>query len=412
MTRARPHLPLLLLLAAVAVAAASPATGQYVPPPGDAWEARAPADVGMDAAAVREAVAFAISRETDAPRDLKLNHYLSPFAREPFGDATGPFAERGDPSGVIVRGGYIVAEWGDPRRADNTFSVTKSFLTATVGLAHDRGMIPDLHAPVAVAMAPVQMVGPQRGIAASGAGRLGDADLLHPFDTEHNRRITWDHLLRQTSDWEGTLWGKPDWSDRPARDLAAELERPRHEPGSVWEYNDVRVNVLALAALNVWRRPLPEVLREHLMDPIGASASWRWFGYDDSWVNLDGRLVQSVSGGAHWGGGMTISARDMARFGLLTLRDGRWGDRQVLSREFLAMARTPTPVRSDYGFMNWFLNTGQEFVPSAPESAFLHMGAGTNMVYVDPENDLVIVARWIERGAMDELIGRVIGAIR
>ena len=58
------------------------------------------------------------------------------------------------------------------------------------------------------------------------------------------------------------------------------------------------------------------------MDPINASQTWRWFGYENSWVVMDGAAVQSVSGGGHWGGGMFISARDQARFGYLTLRRG------------------------------------------------------------------------------------------
>ncbi|MCV4785205.1 hypothetical protein OFM36_37820, partial [Escherichia coli] len=80
---------------------------------------------------------------------------------------------------------------------------------------------------------------------------------LEPFESENNKRITWEHLLRQTSDWEGTLWGKPDWADRPDRDVSAWLSRQRNEPGTAYEYNDVRVNLLALCLLNVWRRPLP-----------------------------------------------------------------------------------------------------------------------------------------------------------
>jgi hypothetical protein len=51
------------------------------------------------------------------------------------------------------------------------------------------------------------------------------------------------------------------------------------------------------------------------MDPIGASTTWRWHGYENSWIELDGRRVQSVSGGGHFGGGMFISAWDLARFG-------------------------------------------------------------------------------------------------
>ncbi len=129
-------------------------------------------------------------------------------------------------------------------------------------------------------------------------------------------------MLRQTSDWEGTLWGKPEWADRPDSDANKWLNRKRNEPGAIWEYNDVRVNALALAATCVWRKPLPQVLKESIMDPIGASTTWQWYGYRNSWIVLDGQALQSVSGGGHWGGGLFINAFDMARFGLLTLHKG------------------------------------------------------------------------------------------
>lgn len=401
----------LFVTTALLAATAAPAqrTPAYVPGPGDDWQRRAPAQVGMDAALLDSAVAFARASESTAPRDLELAHYQT-FGREPFGEAVGPFDERGDPAGIVVRHGYIVAEWGDPRRVEMTFSVTKSFLSTVVGLAVDRGLIRSVNDPVDPYLAPVFVLPPEGG--GRHAGGLGEGRPLRLFDTDRERRITWDHLLRQTSDWDGTLWGKPDWADRPLQDPREWLTRPRGEPGAAHEYNDVRVNLLALAALNVWRRPLPEVLREQVMDPIGASPTWRWTGYENSWVLLDGRAVQSVSGGGHWGGGMFISARDMARFGLLTLRRGRWGDRQVLSEAWVRMALTPTPVQPNYGFMNWYLNTGRQQLPSAPESAFVHLGNGTNAIYVDPEHDLVIVARWIANPALDGLVQRVTASIQ
>jgi CubicO group peptidase (beta-lactamase class C family) len=233
------------------------------------------------------------------------------------------------------------------------------------------------------------------------------------FASDHNRLITWNHLLRQTSDWEGTLWGKPDWADRPPRDqtLAQYRDRRRTAPGTFHKYNDVRVNLLAFAALNVWRRPLPQVLREYVMDPIGASNTWRWHGYDNSWVNIDGTMMQSVSGGGHWGGGMWISARDQARFGLLTLRRGQWRGQQILSETWVRMALTPTAVEPGYGFMNWYLNTRRELLPSAPETTFCHVGAGANMICAVPDRDLLVVVRWIETAAVDGLLQRVLAAI-
>lgn len=411
-------LPIALLTATVAVTACATARELdaqqrarqqiYYPGPDGQWERRSPRRLGMDSTRIAAAIAYALASETKSPRDLLLAHVQS-FGREPFGEAIGPFLPRGEPTGLIIRGGYVVAEWGDPRRVDMTFSVTKSFLSTVVGVAFDRGMIPDLQRPVHEQMAPVVMLAHPPRSAADVAVR--DPGIIHPFDTPHNRRITWNDLLRQTSDWEGTLWGKPDWADRPDSAAASWLTRARKAPGSSYEYNDVRVNALALAALNVWRRPLPGVLAEYVMDPIGASSSWRWYGYDNSWVVLDGAAVQSVSGGGHWGGGMFISAWDQARFGLLTLRRGAWNGRRILSERWVQMALTPTPAQPGYGFMNWFLNTGRKRLPSAPESAFAHLGNGTNMIYVDPQHDLVIVARWIDNGSLDGLVGRVIGAI-
>jgi len=147
------------------------------------------------------------------------------------------------------------------------------------------------------------------------------------------------------------------------------------------------------------------------MAPIGASPTWRWHGYQTSWVLMDGQAVQSVSGGTHWGGGMWLTAFDQARFGLLTLRRGRWGDAQIVPDAWFDTARTPTPAEPGVGMMNYFLNDARERLPSAPPTAFVHLGAGVNMIYVDPEHDLVVVARWIENRALDGLVQRVLAAV-
>jgi CubicO group peptidase (beta-lactamase class C family) len=394
-----------LLSLTVGPAAAQRRPAQGVPyVPGSSWERRAPAVAGFDAARLDSAIAFAVRSEARNPRDLEAAHAQS-FGREPFGDAIGPFAPRGAPSGVILRGGYLVAQWGEPDRVDMTFSVTKSLLSTVVGVAVDRGLIRSVYDTVAPAVGPIYPLhfGTDRG----RAERAGEPELLSLFATPHNRTITWDHLLRQTSDWEGTLWGKPEWADRPSNTPATWRTRPRLAPGTAWEYNDVRVNVLALAALNIWRRPLPEVLRDEVMEPIGASRTWRWMGYDNAWIVLDGRPVQAVPGGGHWGGGLFINAWDMARFGLLTLRGGLWGERRVLSQQWVSYARTPTGPNPGYGVMNWFLNTDRKWMPSAPPEVFGHVGNGTNLIYCDPELDLVAVVRWIDNGALDGFVQRL-----
>src|SRR6266853_1306162 len=354
------------------------------------WQHKKPEELGMDAGRLDDAVKHAIASENPATKELTLYLATTMGATEPFDTPIGPVKVRGAANGIILRHGYIVAEWGDPKRVDMTFSVTKTFLTTVVGLAWQRGLIHDVNDYAGDYMPP-------------------GVDL---FEAPHNQKIKWDHLLRQTSDWQGTLWGKPDWADRPEGEKPADWpNRKLWEPGTHYKYNDVRVNVLALAVLNVWRRPLQDVLREEVMEPIDASSTWRWYGYDNSWVEIDGQKIQSVTGGGHWGGGMFINAYDMARFGNLTLRRGKWKDRQLLSDRWIDQARTPTKPEPIYGYMNWFLNTDRKRWPSAPATAFAHSGNGTNLVYVDPEHDLVAVVRWIDPQVVDGFLKRLLAAV-
>jgi CubicO group peptidase (beta-lactamase class C family) len=370
------------------VASNALAQGAYFPDRNE-WQRRSPADAGFDPAKLDAAVQYAITSESPNPKDQALTQVQSFGATEPYNTIIGPMKVRAAANGLIVHRGYVVAEWGDTKSVDMTHSVTKSFLTTVVGLAWQKGLIRDVHDKARDYMPP-------------------GVDL---FDDPHNQAIEWDHLLRQTSDWRGTLWGKPDWADRPEGKPSEWSQRKLYAPGTRYKYNDTRVNVLALAALHVIRRPLPDVLREEIMEPIGASSTWRWYGYENSWIDLDGRKMQSMTGGGHWGGGMFINAWDMARFGYLFLRNGKWKDRQLVSEQWIRMARTPGSANADYGFANWFLNTGRKPLPAAPESSVTFRGAGQNIVYVDWDNDLVMVVRWIDKTEMlNELIGKVLAA--
>ena len=360
-------------------AAQAPAT--YFPERLD-WQHKTPEEVGMNGALVNEAVQLAIAADTPGTHDMMLFLHNS-FGKEPFSTLVGPIKDRGPASGLITRHGYIVAEWGDPKRADITNSVTKTFLTTVVGLAWQRGLIKDVNDYARDYMPP-------------------HVDL---FDAPHNQNIKWDHLLRQTSDWQGKLWGKPDWADRPVGEKPDDwANRKLYESGTHFKYNDVRVNVMALAALQVWRKSLPDVLREEVMDPIGASSTWRWYGYDNSWVEVDGKKVQSVSGGGHWGGGMFINSYDMARFGYLFLRNGRWKDKSIVSEKWIQMARTPGSDNKTYGYANWYLNTDRKPLPAAPETVVRFVGNGSNIIYIDWENDIVAVFRWIRGDAQQNAV--------
>jgi CubicO group peptidase (beta-lactamase class C family) len=365
------------------------------------WRKQDPSAVGLDKAKLDDAVAFAVAHENPDTRDLAVG-IPSQFKNEaPYNTVIGPTQARAGSNGLIIRHGSVAAEWGDTARADMTFSVTKTFLSTVVGVAFDRRKIRDVTDRVADYM-------PK------------DVDL---FTSEHNAPITWEHLLRQTSDWSGTLWGKPDWADRPPRGQTVDEwpNREMHAPGTFYKYNDTRINVLALSTLYVLKRPLPDVLKASIMDPIGASSTWHWEAYDNAWVEIDGKRMKSVTGGGHFGGGMFINAYDLARFGYLFLRHGKWNGRQLISEKWIGMARSPGPANPTYGFCNWFLNNPQKTadgaedvlpLPSAPRSAVTFQGNGVNVVYLDWEHDLLVVVRWIDSNrSLDQFLGKVIDAI-
>ena len=330
---------------------------------------------------------FAAAHETPWPRDILAHLEGGFFEGPPDNEVIGPAPSRGGPACVVFRRGQRVAEWGDTQRPDMTFSVAKSYLAILAGLAAADGLLPDLDARVS-------------------------ASVPHPaFEGAQNGAITWRHLLTNMSEWEGTLFGKSDLIDR-GRNLGVEGQgakrstRQLQPPGSYWEYNDVRVNALGLALLHLFRRPLPEVWAERIMRPIGASDSWSWRGYSTSGVEIDGQVMESVSGGGHWGGGIVINAEDQALVGLLAAADGAWQGRQLIAPEWLAQCRTPCALNPHYGFLFW-LNTGQTKWPSASEGAVCFSGAGGNTTWMEPEGDIVSVSRWLAPVALDGFMARV-----
>ncbi|RZJ26545.1 MAG: class C beta-lactamase-related serine hydrolase, partial [Haliea sp.] len=283
-----------------------------------------------------DAIQYAQQHEVRWPRDPQADparwgvHHDDP---PPFNRLRGPVHARGGVSGVIRQRGVELAAWGKPGRADLTFSVAKTFLAILAGVAHGQGLLPDPDEPV--------------GARVPGIG----------FDDAHNCQITWAHLLEQTSEWQGSSFGMPDQVEhyrRVAHDPHPPTgrkgeARPLGRPGSYWEYNDVRINQLALALLHLFRRPLAEVLRQTVMEPIGASGSWRWNGYDDAWVQLDGQRMPSVPGGSHWGAGLSISAHDLARVGQLLADGGRHDARQLLPHDWVERMARPGRVAPFYG---------------------------------------------------------------
>ena len=396
----RNFLAVLSLALCLCVSVASHVTeaqqGTYYPPKGE-WAKKSPAELGMDPALLKQAVDFALTRESNREMDFSDQERI-------FGTLLGSVPNiRAKTNGVVIYKGYVVAEFGDNTWVDPTYSVAKSMLSSVLGIAVRDGLITNLDEPVNV--------------------KVKDGG----YDSPRNAQITWKHHLQQTSEWEGNMWGKQDnFIGTEAFGEGEMKPREQMKPGTYYEYNDVRINRFALSLLRVFNKPVPDVFRDEIMNPIGASNTWRWIPYHNSFVEVPGkcpaaqtkpcapRKIASVSGGTRWGGGVWINAMDMARFGYLWLRNGKWGDKQIIPaayvKEALTQGGAPNSPQNGYGYL-WWLNTSGKALQGLPTNAFSANGAGSNTITVSPDHDLVVVWRW-HQGSAGEFARRVIAAIK
>src|SRR5712692_5488086 len=217
-----------LLVAAFAPWLAAQKTATYYPAPGQ-WQKKSPAELGMDAAKLQQAIEYAQAH--GSTWDFEKDQVRT------FGTVLGTLPkQRAATNGIILRHGYIVGEFGDTKANDPVYSVAKSFLSTVCGLAVDRGLIRSVDDPV--------------------------AKYIHDggYDSPHNAAITWKHHLQQTSEWEGSMWGKnADFLGVEQFGNGQRKPREIREPGTFYEYNDARINRFSLSLLRLFGKGVPEV---------------------------------------------------------------------------------------------------------------------------------------------------------
>jgi CubicO group peptidase (beta-lactamase class C family) len=146
------------------------------------------------------------------------------------------------------------------------------------------------------------------------------------------------------------------------------------------------------------------------MQPLGASRSWAWRGYDDAWVTIGDRRMQSVPGGTHWGGGVSISARDQALLGQLLLDGGCHAGRPLIAPDWVRRMREPCTIAPFYGWLMWLNPEGRIF-PGASAGASLMVGAGGHYIWIEPDFDAVVVVRWLDSAHLPGFMARVRAAL-
>lgn len=348
-------------------------------------------DTRVNSERLDEAVALASSGEPPLPREMRrwLHHTLS---SEPWPYVMGDVIDRGGPNGLVIVDGREVCRWGDAERREMTFSIAKSALASVAGVAFDDGLLPDLDEAV-VARVPLVAFG---GAIPGGV----------PDDATLARDITWRQLLTQTSDWRGTLFDIPWWADPQGEQSR---DDPPTIPGARFAYNDVRVNLCCLALTHLLGTSLEVALRR-VLSPIGVPHGWEWRGLHQMHTVLaDGSRLPVVTASGHWGAGLWLSTCDLARFGLLHLRRGAWRGTRVLSERWCRMMLAPTAAAPAYGLMWWrnpaagdasadpphgvLAGAGEQY-PGSGVLGFAAHGTGEQIVWCDPDRDLVAVVRW------------------
>jgi CubicO group peptidase (beta-lactamase class C family) len=288
------------------------------------------------------------------PADVGLDGGLLGAARD--------YALTGEGSGYIIRHGKLVMAWGDPRALYDLKSTTKSIGVTALGIALADGRISldDLAA----------QHHPEFGVPPASNADTGWLD-----------EITIFHLATQTAGFE-----KPGG-----------YQPLLFRPGTRWHYSDGGPNWLAECLTHIYGQDLAELLHQRVFATIGITAG------DLRWRNNQYR-PHDINGVARreFGSGISANVAAMARIGYLYLREGQWGEQQLIPADFVDRARTTPPqlqglpehvstyddASEHYGLLWW--NNADGTLPDVPRTTFWSWGLYDSLIVVFPEFDIVV----------------------
>jgi CubicO group peptidase (beta-lactamase class C family) len=282
--------------------------------------------------------------------------------------------------GAIIRSGYLVATWGNPDQSFQTASLGKSITTTVLGLAVDARLV-ELDEAVHKTW-------------------TGERELSNEFkwlSRGHQQEVTWRQLATMTAGFTN--------NDDPAIGEGDITTNYAQMPPGKWRYSGGGMWRLAQLLTKLWDRDLLDVLVERIFEPIGVPArrvDWlagghvhdhpfypprkgyagTYGGYLDPPYAIHGHVVR---GGPGW---VVLNAKDAARFGYLFLQNGKWRDRQLISKEWVSLVQRSGPDPNfPYYSIGWRLS---------PRGIFQATGANVDVpntyswIAVAPHHDVVI----------------------
>jgi len=255
---------------------------------------------------------------------------------------------------MVIEDGVVVVAWGDVTRRYMCHSVRKSFLSALYGV----------------------FVGEGRIDTSATLGELGIDDKPPLTELEKSARVA-DLLKSRSGVYHSAAYETPSMKKRrPARGSK--------KPGSFWYYNNWDFNALGTIFRKVTGTDLFEAFKKRIANPIGMED----FRLMDCYYHLEAR--HSI----HPAYPFRMSARDMARFGLLHLRNGMWQGKRIIPAEWVRRSITPysdVPYRKGwgYGFLWWIIKDRE----NRKRGMYMALGYGGHVIAVLPGEKLVIVNR-------------------
>lgn len=274
---------------------------------------------------------------------------------------------------VVTRDGELVREWywngGTPDGAREAYSVSKSVTSALVGIASDDGSL--------------SVEDPATETITEWVGTPSDA-------------VTIEHLLSNDSgrhhdlvtDYVEMAMRAPD---KTTFSIGLGQDAP---PGTTWAYNNAAIQTLDRVISTATGQDTADFAAERLFAPIGMA---------------DSSIRRDASGNSLTFMGVQSTCRDLARFGTLMLRDGRWGDEQVVSEEWVEASTgdSSQEMNAAYGWLWWLNRPGpvlgavqasggqgvepkEQLVPGAPDDMFFALGFGGQTIAVDPGSGTVV----------------------
>jgi CubicO group peptidase (beta-lactamase class C family) len=261
----------------------------------------------------------------------------------------------GTASFMLLQHGRVIDSWGDTARRIEIHSIRKSLLNALIGVAVSEGKL-DLDASLASL----------------------DIDDVPPALSDTEKQATVRQLLEARSGvYHRALY-------ETAGEKRLRPERGAHLPGTFWYYNNWDFNTLGAIYERAVGASIFDRFAEVIATPLGMQ----------DYRPQDGRYVRGPDSNfpAY---PFHMSARDLARFGLLYLRRGRWRERDIVTSDWVrdsTTARSETYLHSGYGYMWWtgYPDRRVDIMNLAP-GGFWADGHNGQFIVVDPSNDLVVL---------------------